>query len=67
MVEFKLEEGISDTEAVRLIETPPNHKVEDTNRDVTDTHQTLRLDITDEIEEDPFTAKLIHFEVIILI
>lgn len=69
LVEFQLEDGITDTEAVRLIETPSSKKKEDKSnawkQEVTDSHQTLQLDFNEEPDEDPFTAKLINFEVFI--
>lgn len=70
LVEFILEDGITDIEAVRLIETPIEvNKTEKGGSDgwkqeVTDTHQMLRLD--DEIKEDPFAGKLLSYEVFLL-
>lgn len=65
LVEFQLEEGISDLEAVRLIETPPNEKIRNAKQEISESHQTLQLDLIEEVDDndDPFTAKLIHFDV----
>lgn len=69
LVEFQLEEGITDVEAVRLIETPIMNNSDENNggwkQEITDTHQTLQIDFENEVE-DPFTARLINFEVTIL-
>ncbi|GJQ71136.1 hypothetical protein Trydic_g1040 [Trypoxylus dichotomus] len=61
LVEFTLEKGISDTEAVRLIEAPPQEisPYEGWSQEITETQQTLMLD---EGSQDPFTKKLINFE-----
>lgn len=70
LVEFQLEDGITDMEAVRLIETPASKKNADKSdnwrQEVTESHQTLQLDFMDGEEEDPFTAKLINFDVSVL-
>lgn len=65
MVEFEIENGITDVEAVRLIDTPidKSKKAEGDGwkQELSDTHQMLRLD--DEIQEDPFAGKLVNYEV----
>lgn len=63
LVEFTLEDGISDTEAIRLIEAPPktSSPYEGWTQEISDTQQTLKLD---EESQDPFTNKLIDFEVL---
>ncbi|XP_026949742.1 intraflagellar transport protein 122 homolog isoform X9 [Sagmatias obliquidens] len=62
LVEFYLEEGITDEEAVSLIDLEaPRHKRENKWQEITsNTSQTLRLDETlDSMgDDDPFTAKL---------
>uniref|UniRef100_A0A8D2DF58 Intraflagellar transport protein 122 homolog n=1 Tax=Sciurus vulgaris TaxID=55149 RepID=A0A8D2DF58_SCIVU len=62
LVEFYLEEGITDEEAVALIDLEaPRHKRENRWQEVTSSNsQTLRLEESMEpmAEEDPFTAKL---------
>ncbi|XP_074734866.1 intraflagellar transport protein 122 homolog isoform X1 [Strix uralensis] len=62
LVEFFLEDGITDEEAVALIdlEAPRLNKRENKWKEMmTDNAQSLRLDDnTDIIEDDPFTAKL---------
>ncbi|XP_004395713.1 PREDICTED: intraflagellar transport protein 122 homolog isoform X3 [Odobenus rosmarus divergens] len=61
LVEFYLEEGISDEEAVSLIDLEaPRHKRENKWQEITSNNsQTLRLDeTTDSMGDDPFTAKL---------
>ncbi|XP_073900563.1 intraflagellar transport protein 122 homolog isoform X7 [Castor canadensis] len=62
LVEFYLEEGITDEEAVSLIDLEvPRHKRESKWQEISSNNsQTLRLDETmDSIgDEDPFTAKL---------
>lgn len=65
MVEFQLEEDISDIEAVRLIEIPPSDKGEEETwkQSITENEQTLRLDDTVEEDVDPFSAKITGFEV----
>ncbi|CAH1993982.1 unnamed protein product [Acanthoscelides obtectus] len=60
LVEFHVEEGISDEEAVRLIEAPPLRKEEkEWKEDVEEHQQTLRLfNDSEEKEEDPFVIKV---------
>ncbi|XP_017773799.1 PREDICTED: intraflagellar transport protein 122 homolog [Nicrophorus vespilloides] len=62
LVEFVLEEGISDTEAVRLIDTPPSDINEDEDQwkqEITETHQTLQLDGNfNRKSSDPFSTRL---------
>ncbi|NXL95927.1 IF122 protein, partial [Alectura lathami] len=62
LVEFYLEDGITDEEAVALIdlEAPRLNKRENKWQEImSDTAQSLRLDDSaDVIEDDPFTAKL---------
>ncbi|XP_005387145.1 PREDICTED: intraflagellar transport protein 122 homolog isoform X1 [Chinchilla lanigera] len=62
LVEFQLEEGISDEEAVALIDLEaPRHRREDRWQEVASgDSQTLRLDETVDPsgDDDPFTAKL---------
>ncbi|XP_068414767.1 intraflagellar transport protein 122 homolog isoform X2 [Eschrichtius robustus] len=62
LVEFYLEEGITDEEAVSLIDLEaPRHKRENKWQEIaSNTSQTLRLDETlDSLgDDDPFTAKL---------
>lgn len=63
LVEFILEDDITDEEAVRLIETPPSSTVNNNGDWVSsenENFQTLQLD--DNSSVDPFTAKLINFE-----
>jgi len=55
LVEFTIDEGISDDEAVALIESPPQAKQEN-NSNISDLVQTLQLD---DSNEDPFTSKFI--------
>lgn len=68
LVEFQLEEGITDVEAVRLIETPVMKNSDEKScgwkQEITETHQTLQIDFENEVE-DPFTARLINFEVLL--
>ncbi|XP_022909973.2 intraflagellar transport protein 122 homolog [Onthophagus taurus] len=60
LVEFELEDGITDTEAIRLIETPDSkEEVENWKQEINETQQTLKLD---EPSVDPFTTRLINFE-----
>lgn len=68
LVEFELEAGITDTEAVRLIETPKSDKPENADgwvQEVSDSHQTLQLGEgeDDKDVEDVFTEHLLNFEV----
>ncbi|XP_043444113.1 intraflagellar transport protein 122 homolog isoform X8 [Prionailurus bengalensis] len=62
LVEFYLEEGITDEEAVSLIDLEaPRHKHENKWQEITSSNsQTLRLDETTDSmrDDDPFTAKL---------
>lgn len=62
MVEFTLEDGIGDTEAIRLIESPiyGNTPYEGWTQEITETQQTLKLDHN---AQDPFTQRMIDFEV----
>lgn len=66
LVEFYLEEGITDEEAVSLIDLEaPRHKRENKWQEITSSNsQTLRLDETMDSmgDDDPFMAKL-SFEV----
>uniref|UniRef100_H2Z1N3 Intraflagellar transport protein 122 homolog n=1 Tax=Ciona savignyi TaxID=51511 RepID=H2Z1N3_CIOSA len=59
LVEFTLEDGISDEEACRLIDSsskpPRSDEWKDNDRDA----QSLQMDV---VEEDPFTARLLTFE-----
>jgi intraflagellar transport protein 122 len=63
LVEFMLQEGITDVEAVRLIETPPSDVVKGENwkQEMSEGGETLQLDVVEE-EKDPFTARLGGFE-----
>lgn len=66
LVEFELDEGITDMEAIRLIETPQNEKLQSDNgwkQEVSETHEALQLDLDADDMEDPFTSRLINFEV----
>lgn len=64
LVEFDLEEGISDTEAVRLIDTPLEKPASKTNQEVSENQQTLYLDMEGPMDaDDPFTSRLMTFEV----
>lgn len=59
LVEFRLEEGIGDEEAVRLIETPMVEKKEENwKENISENHQTLQLETPHEEEPDPFTSKV---------
>lgn len=63
LVEFTLEDDITDEEAVRLIETPPSSKPNNNGDWVSsenENFQTLQLD--DNASVDPFTAKLVNFD-----
>lgn len=62
LVEFQLDDGISDTEAIHLIETPVYEKTESTDgwkEQISDTHEALQLDIDADDVDDPFTSHLI--------
>lgn len=64
LVEFVLEEDITDLEALRLIETPPNNKEsvdEGWRQEISENQQMLQLDR--DVEVDPFTFRLGAFEV----
>lgn len=65
LVEFVLEDGITDIEAVRLIETPADvtksKKTDGWKQELSDTHQMLKLD--EEVVEDPFAGRLLTYEV----
>lgn len=67
LVEFVLEDGITDIEAVRLIETPVESDIskkgegDGWKQEVSDTHQMLRLD--EEVKQDPFAGRLLGYEV----
>ncbi|XP_057655488.1 intraflagellar transport protein 122 homolog isoform X2 [Diorhabda carinulata] len=59
LVEFHLEENISDQEALRLIETPVEVKKEENwKENISETQQTLQLEVPPEEEPDPFTTKV---------
>ncbi|KAF2899366.1 hypothetical protein ILUMI_06809 [Ignelater luminosus] len=65
LVEFELDESITDMEAIRLIETPQNEKLQSDNgwkQEVSETHEALHLDLDADDMEDPFTSRLINFE-----
>ncbi|XP_023027775.2 intraflagellar transport protein Oseg1 isoform X1 [Leptinotarsa decemlineata] len=58
LVEFQLEEGISDDEALRLLETPLKEKTEDVwKENISENQQTLQLDNSEE-NHDPFATKI---------
>ena len=68
MVEFVLEEGLTDEEAVSLIQMEPSNKSsrgDGWKESAGDAVQSMRLDDygNQAIDEDPFTAKLLSFEV----
>lgn len=68
LVQFELEEGITDIEAVRLIESPSinkTHSAKDTGfvEELADNYQTLQIDEEKEIVHDNFTERLLNFEV----
>lgn len=71
MVEFVLEDEITDIEAIRFIETPVETasskaaKDDGWTQEVSDTHQTLRLD--EEVKEDPFAGRLLNYEVLFVL
>lgn len=58
-MEFILEDGITDVEALRLIETPHSDKSIDDSwkKETSDNHEALHLELDTE-EIDPFSAKL---------
>lgn len=58
-MEFILEDGITDVEALRLIETPHSDKSTDDSwkKETSENHEALHLDLEHE-EVDPFSAKL---------
>ncbi|PSN54470.1 Intraflagellar transport protein 122 [Blattella germanica] len=67
LVEFQLEPGISDEEAVRLIEAPAPTVEESENsggwhQSTNDTFQTMQFDDPSPSIADPFTARLMSFE-----
>ncbi|KAG5888429.1 hypothetical protein JTB14_020204 [Gonioctena quinquepunctata] len=58
LIEFQLEEGLSDDEALRLIQTPVVDEKEDAWKEsISENQQTLQLDQPEE-EIDPFSAKI---------
>lgn len=61
LVEFELEEGISDDEAVRLIEAPVESGEKQWTSSSNNGYQTLQIQ-HDESKPDPFTARLVNFE-----
>lgn len=68
LVEFQLEPGISDEEAVRLIEAPAPFTEESNHsrgwlQSESDTFQTMHFDESPASIADPFTARLMSFEV----
>lgn len=62
LVEFHLEDSITDIEAVRLIETPPgdkDHNMKDEWRqEINENAETLQLDADYEEPKDPFTTRM---------
>lgn len=65
LVEFKLENGISDEEALKLLETPGpslEHAGMWSQR-LEENFQSMRLDEAATNMPDPFTARLVSFEV----
>jgi intraflagellar transport protein 122 len=68
LVEFQLEPGISDEEAIRLIEAPAPFTEESNHsrgwlQSASDTFQTMQCDESPASIADPFTARLMSFEV----
>jgi hypothetical protein len=68
LVEFQLEPGISDEEAVHLIEAPATFTEESNHnrgwfQSAGDTFQTMQFDESPASIADPFTARLMSFEV----
>lgn len=68
LVEFELEEGITDKEAVRLIETPKSLSINQENdkwmQDINEDQQTLQINSEMTNEADIFTQHLLNFEVL---
>ncbi|XP_075229721.1 intraflagellar transport protein Oseg1 isoform X2 [Lycorma delicatula] len=63
LVEFQLENGISEEEAMRLLETPaPESEQEPWSQRIEDNFQAMRLEEDSPAIPDPFTARLISFE-----
>lgn len=64
LIEFQLEDGISDTDALKLIQSSYNENKSKESKILSQCINTLVLD--EEIQEqsvDPFTYKLMNFEV----
>lgn len=63
LVEFQLDDGISDEEAARLIETPlVEQKQDEWTENISENQQTLQLDNYSEDEQDPFACKVVKGE-----
>ncbi|KAF5296550.1 hypothetical protein FQA39_LY12468 [Lamprigera yunnana] len=61
LVEFEIDESISDTEALRLIETP--HTAEDNEswkQEINDVGETLQFDVDSDDLDDAFTSKVLN-------
>lgn len=63
LIEFQLEDGISDSEALKCIQSSydGNQSIEDANR--SQSVNTLILDEDNQEQTDPFTFKLVNSEV----
>ncbi|XP_044767186.1 intraflagellar transport protein 122 homolog [Coccinella septempunctata] len=63
LVEFVLEDGITDMEAVRLIETPPTTRRDVDKLTIKDRFQTLQFEDDDKgDDEDPFSSRIVNYE-----
>lgn len=62
LVEFVLEDGIPDVEAVRLIETPAPTKNDTEKETIEKNFQTMQFEDKEEEEEDPFTSRIVNYE-----
>uniref|UniRef100_A0A1B6CIH7 IFT122 zinc ribbon domain-containing protein n=2 Tax=Clastoptera arizonana TaxID=38151 RepID=A0A1B6CIH7_9HEMI len=62
LIEFQLEPGITDEEALRLLESCSQEQTDAWSQNLEDNFQTLKLDETTNNIPDNFMAKLVNFE-----
>ena len=63
LVEFQLEEGVTDSEAMKLLETSVDNDSDGWSQMVDSNSQTMRLDDNVANMADPFTARLVSYDV----
>lgn len=64
LVEFYLEEGLSESEAIRLLESPSDDNDSSWTQNIDSNVQSMRLDESSP-RPDPFSARIISYDVML--